>query len=179
MKRSKLLDSGRKRFPTNSQWTDIYCLSSLPCSVQQRERIILFIFPKNLVVLGIRRYQTSLCQVSPAPRVDDLTLSLQIRSVLCTRPWHSYKRNSLSPKLLSMPPDSPLPLLCSFPQRTTAAMLNANTDSPPRLMATSVLNLQLRFSSCQINLVLRSTSGMLNALSRDGTRSHNTGILQC
>lgn len=131
MKQSKLLDSGRKRFPTNSQWTDIYCLSSLPCSVQQWERIILFIFPKNLVVLGIRRYQTSLCQVSPAPRVDALTLSLQIRSVLCTRPWHSHKMNSLSPKLLSMPPASPLPLLCSLPQHTTAAMLMPTLTPPP------------------------------------------------
>lgn len=130
MKLSKLLDSGRKGFPTNSQWADICYLSSLPCSVEQLETIIPFILPENLVAPGIRRYQTSLCQVSPALCMHHLTLSSQIRSVLCARPWRSHEINALSSNLLSVPPRSPfLPLLCSLPLPTKAAMPIARTDA--------------------------------------------------
>lgn len=37
------LDTERRGFPTSSQWTDIYHLSSLPCSVHLLERVPSFI----------------------------------------------------------------------------------------------------------------------------------------
>lgn len=164
MKQSKLLDSGRIGFPTSSQWTDIYYLSSLPCSMEQLERITPLILPENLVVPGIRRYQTSMCQVSPGLCVHSHTLSVQIRNVLCMRLRHSHKINPLS-----MPSCSPLLLPCSNPHLTKAPMLDTNTDlPPPRLMASSVPNCQLRFSSYRINLASQSTLGMLKALSKEG-----------
>lgn len=111
--RAKLLDSGRKGFPTSSQWADIYYLSSLPCSVEQLERITPLILPENLVVPGIRRYQTSMCQVSPGLCVHSHTLSVQIRNALCTRLRHSHKNQSplhafvlsLSTALFQSPPN--------------------------------------------------------------------------
>lgn len=105
MKQSKLLDSERKGFPTNSQWADIYCLSSLPCSVHLLERLSSFILPENLVVSGMRKYPARLCQVSPASCVQALSPSLEIRKTCCVRPWHSHI-NALSSRLLSTLPSA-------------------------------------------------------------------------
>lgn len=81
---------------------------------------------------GCARYQKisdKFVQVSPAAYVHDVTLSLQKRSVIYMRLWHSHKINPLCFKLLSMPPCSPLLLLCSLLWHIKVAMMNADTDS--------------------------------------------------
>lgn len=156
VKQSKLLDSERKGFPTNSQWADIYYLSSLPCSVQLLERVPSFILPENLVVSGMRKYPTRLCQVSPC--VQALNLSLQIRKK-CSG-WVHGTVTTLTP---SPPGSSPcLPTaIAAFP---SPAHQSDNAESWHWLFslsrASAEPNLQIRVS----HLLPQSILGMLNTI---------------
>lgn len=92
-----------------------------------------FVLPKHLVVPGIRRDQTSLCQVSPALCGTKLVLPFEIRRVLCMWLWHNHEIPQAPPhsSLLSLSP------MAAFPSQGTKQQW---VIQPTCLMSTSVQN---------------------------------------
>lgn len=113
----------------------------------------------NLLLSGMRKHQTRVCQVSPAPCVQALKLFLtDMENVLCVRPWHSHSINSLSSRLLSKPSHC----YCCISSPSTPkwqCWILALTPSLSR--ASAEPNLQIRLS----HLLPQSTLGMLNTIS--------------
>lgn len=122
------LDTERRGFPTSSQWTDIYHLSSLPCSVHLLERV-----PSFILKLAFVWYEKTSNKAVPG-------ISSPMRSGSQALPYRYGKRAlceaMAQPQhwlpLLQAPLQAfPLLLLHFLPQHTKVTMLNPGTDPQP------------------------------------------------